>query len=217
MFSQSQGRSQRERKTGAKHLNPETLQSDSKATQNQVVTSWVPPKSDSKVTPKMTFWHQKRDFRVTLGVKNWKGAKGIPTKGIGKNCWKSWISGYFQGGCRIFSGYFREFQGIFRAFSGCFSLCPFRARYALSGYALSGYGLWTLQNEDEACEHVCLSWTQAPRGPCEMTSGTVDSRVSKGGGALVRGGEISIIGIARAHQLQYPLAQNYNLRKIILK
>ena len=58
-------------------------------------------------------------------LNNWKGAKGIPTKGIGKTYWKSRHAGYFQG---IFGG----FQGIFRVISGCSSLC------------LSGYALWTL-------------------------------------------------------------------------
>ena len=36
----------------------------------------------------------------------WKSAKGIPTKGIGKKYWMSWISGF--SGC---------FQGVFRVFS----------------------------------------------------------------------------------------------------
>ena len=47
----------------------------------------------------------------------WKGAKGIPTKGIRKKYWKSWISGCFQGIFRVFSGFF---SGCLQGFSGCF-------------------------------------------------------------------------------------------------
>ena len=56
----------------------------------------------------------------------WKGAKGIPTKGIAE-------SYEFRGICRAFlgrfQGIFRVFLGSFRVFSGCFPY--FRA---ISGY-----------------------------------------------------------------------------------
>ena len=54
----------------------------------------------------------------------WKGAKGIPTKGIGKNTEShefQGVSGHFQGIIRVFSGFFQGiFQVIVRLSSGCF-------------------------------------------------------------------------------------------------
>ena len=48
------------------------------------------------------------------GWGHWKGAKGIPAKGIGKTYWKPWNSGYFQGVFRVLSGSFRAFSGWFQ-------------------------------------------------------------------------------------------------------
>ena len=61
----------------------------------------------------------------------WKGAEGIPTKGIGSNS----LNVKKQGKFRVFSGRLQalsvNFHGVFRSFSGCFS------------YPLCGYLLWT--------------------------------------------------------------------------
>ena len=56
---------------------------------------------------------------LNIAYLNWKGTKGIPTKGIGKKTLKA----------LNFEGMFREFQGIFRVFSGLFP-------YALCGRSL---------------------------------------------------------------------------------
>ena len=84
----------------------------------------VPRNSGSRVpapiprTPMGVGAKKKREGKTH---QHWKGAKGIPTKGIGKSA----ESHEFQGVFRVFSVILIEFQGIFP-------------------HALSGYALWAL-------------------------------------------------------------------------
>ena len=92
------------------------------------------------------------------GAIAWKGAKGIPIKGIGKNS----ESREFQGVFRVFSGCL---QGVCRVSPGCFSLRPFRV-YPLdpskSINSLDVVGATTTSATQAACDEVFIIGISTP-------------------------------------------------------
>ena len=142
------------------HLSSVT-QKDVMKINSVIVSGWsaIPPSQRTMLSQKRPFcsWFCSQ---FSEGLFAWKGAKGIPTKGIGKKILKVTNFRVFSG---CFQGIFREFLGTFRVFSGCFQ--------GVFPYVLSGYAIWTLPiRSSQFCLGPFADWNLSST---ELESGNI--------------------------------------------